>query len=126
MSGLDPLPQDAHGVDTRRVFTVLRSAIMDRGGWDVLETASLGVFSFSQFVMWNDLRNRSEDLAKNKVVRSLMEGKLCWDARPMEPEERVPEDGVLTPIALDASPRRAQVSCCTARRARASRRRSRR
>ena len=101
--GLDPLPLDEHGVDTRRVFTVIRKAVMVQKNWDVLESAYLGIFSFSQFVMWNDIRNRSDDLAKNKIVRSLMEGKLVWDAGEMSPESDVSEDGVLLPLSADAS-----------------------
>lgn len=63
VKGLDPLPADERGVDLRRVFTILRKAIMEQPHWDVLESAYLGIFSFSQFVMWNDLRNRTEDLS---------------------------------------------------------------
>ncbi len=103
ISGLDPLPQDEHGVNTRQVFAVMRKAVMAQQRWDVLESACMGIFSFSQFVMWNDIRNRSGELAKNKIVRSLMEGRLCWDARPMALEETVPEDGVLLPLSADAS-----------------------
>lgn len=101
--GLDPLPQDEHGIDIRRVLTVLRKAIMCRPRWDVLESSYLGIFSFSQFVMWNDIRNRADDLAENKIVRSLMDGKLAWDAEPMEIADRVPEEGVLLPLPADAS-----------------------
>ena len=32
-----------------------------------------------------------------------MEGRLCWDVRPMALEESVPEDGVLLPLSADAS-----------------------
>lgn len=103
VGGLDPLPQDEHGIDMRGVLTVLRKAVMDQHGWDVLESAFLGIFSFSQFVMWNDLRNRLDDLQKNKIVRSLIDGKLSWDAQPMEIGGRVPEEGVLLPIPADAS-----------------------
>ena len=103
VGGLDPLPQDEHGIDIRGVMTVLRKAVMDRRGWDVLESAFLGIFSFSQFVMWNDVRNRADDLRQNKIVKSLMEGKLSWDAQPMELDVRVPEEGVLLPISADAS-----------------------
>ena len=103
ISGLDPLPQDEHGIDTRKVFTVLRKAVMGQAKWDVLESAYLGVFSFSQFVMWNDMRNRTDDLARNKIVRSLMEGKLSWEARAMEIGQKVPEDHVFLPLSADAS-----------------------
>lgn len=103
VGGLDPLPQDEHGVDVRAVFTTLRKAVIERRGWDVLERCVLGIFSFSQFVMWNDLRNRNADLAKNQIVRSLIEGHLTWDASAMELGSRVPEEGVFLPIPADAS-----------------------
>lgn len=103
VGGLDPLPQDEHGIDMRRVFTILRKAVMGESRWDVLESSYLGIFSFSQFVMWNDIRNRSQDLAKNKIVRSLMEGRLTWPAEEMTLGDRVPEEGALLPIAADAS-----------------------
>ncbi len=103
ISGIDPLPMDEHGVDIRLVLTILRKAVMEQPRWDVLEAASIGIFSFSQFVMWNDIRNRTDDLMRNKVVRSLMDGKLSWQAEPLEIGDRVTEDGVLLPMSADAS-----------------------
>lgn len=103
VKGVDPLPADEHGIDIRRVLTILRKAVMEQPYWDVLETASIGIFSFSQFVMWNDIRNRTEDLMRSKVVRSLMEGKLTWDAQPLEIGDHVQEDHVLLPLPADAS-----------------------
>ena len=103
VSGLDPLPMDDSGTDLRKVFTIVRKAVMNQARWDVLESAYLGIFSFSQFVMWNDIRNRSQDLERNKIVRSLMDGKLCWDAQDMTIGDKVPEDGVFLPMAADAS-----------------------
>lgn len=103
ITGLDPLPQDEHGIDLQGVFTTLRRGIMNESRWDILESAYLGLFSFSQFVMWNDLRNRSEDLQKNKIVRSLMDGRLAWEPEAMEIGSSVPEDGVYLPLPADAS-----------------------
>ncbi len=103
VEGLDVLPEDEHGIDTRKVFTIMRKAVMEQKNWDVLESAFLGLFSFSQFVMWNDIRNRSEELEKNAIVRSLMNGRLCWDAKPMEIGDKVSEEEVLLPISADAS-----------------------
>lgn len=103
VSGLDPLPQDEHGVDLRTVYTTLRRAVMAQPRWDVIEAAFLGIFSFTQFVMWNDMRNRVEDLQRNKIVRSLVEGKLTWTPQPMQPDAAVDEKGALLPIPADAS-----------------------
>lgn len=103
VGGLDPLPQDEHGVDLRAVYTVIRRAVMDQSRWDVVEAAFLGLFSFTQFVMWNDLRNRTEDLTQNRLVRSLVEGKLAWTPQPLDADAPVKEDGTLLPIPADAS-----------------------
>lgn len=103
VNGLDPLPADGLGVDIRMVLTTVRKAIMGQPRWDVLESAFLGIFSFSQFVLWNDIHNRSDELSRNKIVRSLMEGKLAWDADDMQLGKRVPEDSVYLPLPADAS-----------------------
>ncbi len=113
VNGVDPLPVDAHGIDIRRVLTILRKAVMEQPLWDALETASIGIFSFSQVVMWIDIRNRTEDLLRNKVVRSLMEGKLCWDAQPLEIGDKVNENNVLLPMPADASQLYAIQAACS-------------
>ncbi len=101
--GLDPVPTDEHGLDIRKIFTILRKAVMGQARWDVLESAYLGIFSFSQFVMWNDIRNRSADLQRNKIVRSLMDGKLSWQAQDMAIGDTVDEEGAYLPLSADAS-----------------------
>ena len=103
ISGLDPIPQDEHGIDTRKIVTIVRKAVMRKSRWDVLESAYLGNFSFSQFVMWNDIRNRYDDFEKNKIVRSLITGKLEWECDPMQIGDKVSEDNVLMPVPADAS-----------------------
>ena len=103
VNGLDPLPTDGLGVDIRKVLTTVRKAVMGQHRWDVLESAYLGIFSFSQFVLWNDIHNRSDELSRNKIVRSLMDGKLAWDATDMQLGKRVPEDSVYLPLPADAS-----------------------
>ena len=113
VNGVDPLPADEHGIDIRRVLTIVRKAVMEQPRWDVLETASIGIFSFSQFVMWNDIRNRTDDLVRNKIVRSLIEGKLCWETQALQIGERVSENNVLLPMPADASQLYAIQAACS-------------
>ena len=94
---------DEHGVDVHGIFTVIRRAVMELARWDVVETAALGIFSFTQFVMWNDLVSRIDDIRGNKIVSSLIDGKLAWQAEPMSIGDHVPEDRVYLPISADAS-----------------------
>ena len=103
ITGLDPLPTDEHGIDIRHVLTIIRKAIMSQARWDILESAYLGIFSFSQFVMWNDIRNRTDDLRENKIVISLIEGKLAFEPDDMTVGDKVDESEALLPLPADAS-----------------------
>ncbi|SDA10013.1 Superfamily I DNA and/or RNA helicase [Ruminococcus sp. YE71] len=103
VSGLDPLPQDESGADLALVFNTMRQSVMAKPRWDVEEAAFIGQFSFSQFIMWNDLKNRSDDLAKNKVVRSLMSGRLEWE----------PQNGQLDVRSLDSTVKPADMAIPT-------------
>jgi hypothetical protein len=81
ISGLDPLPEDDHGIDLPLVFNTIRQSIMGKSRWNIEEMAFVGLFSFGQFVMWNDIRNRSKDLEENKVVASLIKGAMSWEPK---------------------------------------------
>lgn len=108
IAGLDPLPTHENGIDLKKVFNIIRQAVMTRSRWDVEELAFVGLFSFSQFIMWNDIRNRTEDLKKNKIVASLLSGKMEWTEEEGFPspdtldEVFTPKD-VAVPISADSS-----------------------
>ena len=89
IGGLDPLPMDENGVDIPLVLNTVRKSIMEKKNWDVLPLTFLGIFSFSRFIMWNDLRNRSAEIMSNKVVASLISGKMEW-----EPKENTVAEGL--------------------------------
>ena len=78
INGLETLPEDEHGIDLPLIFHTVRQAIMSKSRWNLVDMAFIGLFSFGQFVMWNDIKNRAEELRQNKVVSSLMEGKMNW------------------------------------------------
>ena len=102
--GLNPLPMDEHGVDLPKIFSIIHDAIMDFPKWNVLEVAVIGNFTFSQFVMWNDICGKSDFLENNKIVRSLMNGVIDWECTI--PEEVDTEDAYL-PVTVDSSQLRA-------------------
>lgn len=78
IGGLENLPKDDFGVDVKTVFNIVRQAVMTNKGWDVEEQSFLSTFSFSKFILWNDIHYNSSNLFKNKVVRSLVSGRLEW------------------------------------------------
>ncbi len=71
--GLDPLPEDEHGLDVEKILYVLRNAIKHQRRWTIEESARLSILTFSRFLMWHDLENNAETLKENEVVRHLVE-----------------------------------------------------
>lgn len=79
IGGLEVLPRDECGVDVRLVFNTIRKGIMNQKGWNVEEISLLGIFSFSKFVMWNDIHRHADKLCENRIVKSLITGMVAWD-----------------------------------------------
>lgn len=108
IGGLETLPTDENGVDVAKVFNVFRRAIMSESRWDVEEQAILGNFSFSKFIMWNDIHNNADKLARNHIVASLISGKTEWDediadTDEINLDEAYPAGTVALPIGADSS-----------------------
>lgn len=106
--GLDPLPADESGVNVKLIYSIIRHCIKNQRKWDVEEQAILGIFSFNKFIMWNDIHNNAPKLVQNKIVSSLINGKIEWDAVTEEMDatyldrQLSPADIVL-PIIADSS-----------------------
>lgn len=107
VNGLSTLPLDDKGVDVNLVFNIVRQAIKDQKRWNVVELAMIGLFSFKQFVMWNDLRNRKDDLASNKVVKSLMDGRISWEVedvlKDVDLDDAYKPSDLALPVDVDSS-----------------------
>ncbi|MBR1422909.1 MAG: DUF3320 domain-containing protein [Ruminococcus sp.] len=108
INGLDPLPVDENGTNTALVFDTVRQAVSEKERWAVLDYAYLGLFSFGQFVMWNDIRNRSDELEKNKIVASLIKGSIAWTPQPQtvtaeNSDRTVSMADVAVPMIADSS-----------------------
>lgn len=73
------LPTDDNGLDIRKIFAIIQNEIRNQARWQLVESCVLGLFSFDQFVMWNDMKKKSDKLANNKVVASLIKGELTFD-----------------------------------------------
>jgi very-short-patch-repair endonuclease len=100
--GLEPLPQDAHGVDVDVVLQRVRAAIRDTPRWRVLDEGRLGFFTFAKFLMWKDLEEQADVLLQNRIVAHLAQ-------RPdddFDPELRGFEDE-----DLDHTTRAAELFC---------------
>ncbi len=66
------LPTDASGIDVPRVMELMRQAVRDIPGFEVIDEAALASFSFAKYLMWKDLVDRVSKLEENRVVRHLI------------------------------------------------------
>ncbi|MGY8665415.1 DUF3320 domain-containing protein [Bradyrhizobium sp. UFLA05-109] len=67
------LPQDAKGVDVAGIWKTIRRHIKSIKGWEVTEQVVLATLSFTKYLMWKDLVDRSDILKRNPVVRHLID-----------------------------------------------------
>ena len=108
VEGVNPLPKDAHGIDVSLVLHLVREAIKEQVEWEVVEDSVLGIFSFSKFVMWNDIHSHGTAVMESPIISSLVEGRLMMedegdpiDARQLDATMR-PEKMAL-PVDTDSS-----------------------
>ena len=67
------LPLDDNGIDVPQVLTMMRQAVREVPGMEVLDETALSTFSFAKFLMWKDLVERTDALRENRVVRHLID-----------------------------------------------------
>jgi hypothetical protein len=107
LGALEQLPTDERGVDVAKVMGLLRQAIKQLKGWDVLEQLVLGNFSFSKLILWKDIVVHQEELLKSEMVRSLVDGKLTLsedhEPRTANDFDNVQSQSVVLPIPTDVS-----------------------
>lgn len=102
-AGLEVVHTDDSGVDVKRILQAFRLATRELPKWEVREEAHLGIFSFTKYLMWKDLQDRSEQLKANRVVKHLIEhpGEAFAGDRE-EPTERLRLDDAYRPQDIRA------------------------
>lgn len=74
IEGLDgELPTDQHGIDVDGIWNIVRRAVRDIPGFEVVKDVVIGTFSFAKYLMWKDLIDRSEQLMQSPLVKYLIE-----------------------------------------------------
>lgn len=106
--GLSPLPLDEHGIDVSKVFAIIREVLKNQKRWDIEEEAILGIFSFSKYLMWNDVHNHRSELMQNDIVASLVAQKLTFTPTPVESDlkecdKQLAPNDLSLPVAADSS-----------------------
>jgi very-short-patch-repair endonuclease len=107
--GLDVIPLDDKGVDVARILQAFRLAVREIPGWEVQESAWLGIFSFTKYLMWKDLQDRTEALKSNRVVSHLIDhpgeafAAEARDERYEQLDRNYKPQDILAPLLSDSS-----------------------
>jgi very-short-patch-repair endonuclease len=67
------LPEDASGIDVAGIWKTVRQHVKNIKGWEVTEQVVLATLSFTKYLMWKDLVDRTDLLKLNAVVRHLID-----------------------------------------------------
>jgi superfamily I DNA and RNA helicase subunit len=111
IAGLKPedLPKDDSGVDVKEILRYFQYAIKDTPGWEVKYEAWLGCFSFQKILMYNDLKNRADDLIKNPIVDHILnhpteeyDDKIEM-VREAEIDDLIKSQDIYCPLSADSS-----------------------
>ncbi|WP_236549800.1 DUF3320 domain-containing protein [Profundibacterium mesophilum] len=104
------LPRDGSGIDLPLIFRTMRMRVRDVPGFEVVEDVALSTFSFSKYLMWKDLVDRTDDLRTNRLVAHLVDNPdrpfETGQGDPVRPEEldaRLAPSDLLTPLPADSS-----------------------
>ena len=107
ISSLENLPMDESGVDVPKVLAIIRNAVLNLEGWDVLEQLVLGIFSFNKLILWQDISKYSEEIQKSSIVKSLIDGRLTGTLESVDNDveslENISASELVLPISTDNS-----------------------
>src|ERR1700751_4808085 len=103
------LPRNEDGLDVAKIWRTIRAHIRDLNGWELVENVVLSTFSFTKYLMWKDLQERTDALKENAIVKHLIETPTCSfnDGIPfLEPREldhKFSPAKVFAPLSADSS-----------------------
>lgn len=112
---LDSVPVNRDGEpDWVKLFEIFSPIVTDvnkrqKPGcrWKLMLKAYLGIFSFTKFLLWNDIHNHPDVLIQHPILRGLIEDKYIPDDSLPEAEagniESDPPAGMILPIDYDSS-----------------------
>ncbi len=101
-TGLNPLPMEADGKpDLAAIIKSLRKACQNQEGLEVFEHVCIGLFAFSQYLMWNDLDKHEEFFLKHPIIKSIVDGEPL--VKVNEGTQEFDEADVMLPMPADGS-----------------------
>ena len=116
---LDPLPTDESGIPSwQKILTVFEDQIKEINKhqpedkqWKINQDSHLGIFSFTKFLMWNDIHSHPAVVLNHPVIRGMIENLYDKDTLNKNDETELTEfdDNLMLPVDFDSSQLKAVV-----------------
>ena len=96
---------DVSALKISEILAMIKMEIVDKKGWDVYDDVYLAAFSFSRYIMWNDVRKNINEFRKNPLISSLLNNRNELKENTLESvsEDSIPPEKTLTPLVADGS-----------------------
>lgn len=106
--GLDTLPGDEQGIYISLILQTFRHHIRDIPGWDILDNAVIGHFSFSKYLMWRDLDAFGQSLLTHPLIAGFVDPTLAFFGRNLQVDPGSMDDlchpsDLFLPMSADSS-----------------------
>ena len=95
--------KETGGVDIPKIIASIRHAIVEQPRWEVMKAVTVSNFDFADFALWRDIHENKDVLENNKLVKSMMEGRVAFETDDAYFLRGTPEDTVVLPVRADAS-----------------------
>lgn len=91
------------------VIARIKKEVVDRKGWEVMGNIYLSTFSFTNYLMWYDVKHKIDRFKRNKITNSLMLNRLDFDTNESDMSQKSSDDAyrgddrIYLPISADSS-----------------------
>lgn len=98
---------DSEEVDIDAVLNTVSEKIKKLNRTSIIRTAAINIFNFSKAVMWSDVKFRKPELSKNKIIKSIIDGRFVCEEDELidnafDDDNSNPED-LAMPLPADSS-----------------------
>ena len=101
-TGFYPLPMGTDGKpDLEMILKNMRKACQNQSDLEVFDHVCVGLFAFSQYLMWNDLDKYESFFLEHPIIKNIVEGEPLTDVN--KTDNVFAEEDVLLPLPADAS-----------------------
>ena len=103
--GLEEAISSDNTFDLQQIFNIIREGLVKKPNWNVLEECLIGIFSFSKFVMWNDIHSHGEEMCESPIVDALIENEIIpiKEVQSANLDETIKPSDMCTPLPYDSS-----------------------